>query len=151
MQKMQEIYWKTIAEWSVDVAKRSCLKVKLWRFCCIFISVHSAISSTSCSLLRVRWSLIFRKPCRTTALWSWKAACSSSSCSSLIWELVVSLTTSQRQCRDTASKTQSSSRCSKDRIISFDSLYTAHVWWHGKRIHVSVFTWNYIPNWGIYM
>ena len=26
----------------------------------------------------------FRKPCHTTALWSWKAACSSSSCSSLI-------------------------------------------------------------------
>ena len=29
MQKMQEIYLKTIAESSVDVAKRSCLKVKL--------------------------------------------------------------------------------------------------------------------------
>ena len=26
--------------------------------------------------------------------------------------------------------------------ISFDSLYIAHVCWHGKRIHVSVFTCN---------
>ena len=75
---------KTIAESSVDVAKRRCPTVKSWPFYCIL--VHSAISSiTICSSSRVRWSLIFRKPCRTTALWSWKAACSSSSCSSLIW------------------------------------------------------------------
>ena len=38
-----------------------------------------------------------------------------------------SLTTSQWHCKDTASKTQSNFHCSKDRIISFDSLYTAHV------------------------
>ena len=73
---MQEICWKTIAEWSVDGVQHRCPTVKSWRFCCISISVHSAISSTTtCSLLRVRWSLIFRKLCRTTALWSWKAAC----------------------------------------------------------------------------
>ena len=59
---MQEICWKTIAEWSVDGVQHRCPTVKSWRFCCVSISVHSAISSTTtCSLLRVRWSLIFRK------------------------------------------------------------------------------------------
>ena len=43
------------------------------------------------------------------------------------WEHIVSLITSQRHCKDTASKTRSNLHCSKDRIISFDSLYTAHV------------------------
>ena len=174
---MQETYLKTIAEPSVDVVKRRCPTVKSWPFCCIFILVHSAIlSTTTCSSLRVRWSRIFRKLCRTTALWSWKAACSSSSyfaeavwlplwgwdsagdrgarkyekqADAVLWQNdaaqeihYVSLTTSRRHCKDTASKTLSNFHCSKDRIISFDSLYTAHVWWHGKRTRVSVFTCN---------
>ena len=40
---------------------------------------------------------------------------------------IVSLITSQRHCKDTASKTRSNFHCSKDKIISFDSLYIAHV------------------------
>ena len=40
---------------------------------------------------------------------------------------IVSLITSQRHYKDTASKTRSNFHCSKDRIISFDSLYIAHV------------------------
>ena len=40
---------------------------------------------------------------------------------------IVSLTTSQRHYKDTASKTRSNFHCSKDKIISFDSLYIAHV------------------------
>ena len=43
------------------------------------------------------------------------------------WEHIVSLITSQSHCKDTASKTRSNLHCSKDRIISFDSLYIAHV------------------------
>ena len=40
---------------------------------------------------------------------------------------IVSLITSQRHCKDTASKTRSDLHCSKDKIISFDSLNIAHV------------------------
>ena len=40
---------------------------------------------------------------------------------------IVSLITSQRHYKDTASKTRSNLHCSKDKIISFDSLYIAHV------------------------
>ena len=40
---------------------------------------------------------------------------------------IVSLITSQRHYKDTASKTRSNFHCSKDKIISFDSLYIAHV------------------------
>ena len=58
------------AELSEDVAKPRCLTAKLWLFCCISISVHSAISNTTiCSSSRVRWSRISRRPCLITALW----------------------------------------------------------------------------------
>ena len=40
---------------------------------------------------------------------------------------IVSLITSQRHCKDTESKTRSNLHCSKDRIISFDAFYIAHV------------------------
>ena len=86
------------------------------------------IRDTLSKQLTICWRIRHRLYIRVIGLWttlSWT--------SSQHWEHIVSLTTSLWHCKDTASKTRSNFHCSKDRIISFDSLYTAHVWWHGKK------------------